>query len=182
MSPFKDALRSLSPIAYDDLPSNDALPQFIREAFSHAELLLNSIPTPNAEQAVEFTPCPANNARNAEETYCDPTHVPAPTYDNDPADVKGWGKPIKFNTKENPLGVQVYKMAAHDRHGAWFARRSIHQGIGFNKWKKAATHEFVESLKIQQGPGSGAVRGVAADRRIEKRSGPNESTIEGKSR
>ena len=53
-----------------------------------------------------------------------------------------WGKPVKLSAKENPLGMAVYKMSAKDRHGAWFARRSVLQGIGFARFKKALSEEF----------------------------------------
>lgn len=179
MAQFKDALSNLSPIAFDDLPPKDELPQFLKTLFTHAEFILNSVPVQPADHSGSFTPAPANSANAAEDTFCDPTKVPLPDYERDPSAVKAWGKPIKLAAKENPLGVQVFKMAAHDRHGAWFARRSVHQGLGFKKWKKAASNEFSESLKTQEGPGSGAVRGVGADRRVEKLQASDESIIEG---
>lgn len=79
-----------------------------------------------------------------------------------------WGKPIKFNPKDNPHHVAMYKMAARDRHGAWFARRSVHEGIGFSKFRRAMQQEFPESLRVEGGAGAGAVRGIAADRRLER--------------
>lgn len=79
-----------------------------------------------------------------------------------------WGKPLKTSAKENPLGVAVFKMAGHDRHGAWFARRSVHEGVGFARFKKAMSGEIAHTLTVQGGPGAGAVRGLAGDRRIEK--------------
>lgn len=179
MAHFKTALSSLAPIPYDDIPPENELPQFIKDSFAHAELILNSIPAPTTPPTTTFEPKPANSASNADETYCDPAQVPVPAYERDPDGVKGWGKPYKMSAKDNPLGVQVYKMAAHDRHGAWFSRRSVHQGLGFEKWRKAASHEFLESLKVQEGPGSGSVRGVGADRRVEKLKGPHGSTLEG---
>ena len=180
MAEFKEALSNLSPIAFDDLPSKDGLPPFLTSLFEHAELIVNSVPFESADSATAFTPALANTAHTAEDTLCDPTKVPLPSYKRDPACIKSWGKPIKINAKDNPLGVQVFKMAAHDRHGAWFARRSVHQGIGFNKCKKAAAHEFLESLKVQEGPGSGAVRGVGADRRVESIKVSEESKLEGR--
>ncbi|KAL9050741.1 MAG: hypothetical protein Q9162_006448 [Coniocarpon cinnabarinum] len=178
MASLKDALSSLSPFAFEDLPSEDKFPQFVKQSFTHAETLLNSVPVQPQDTSKTFEPHPTNSAHNAEETYCDPTSVPLPLYRRDSDAAKAWGKPYKMSAKENPLAVQVYKMAAHDRHGAWFARRSVHQGLGFEKWKKAAQHEFLESLKVQEGPGSGAVRGVGADRRLEKLAGPHNSKIE----
>ena len=183
MAHFKEALSSLAPIPYDDLPSQEALPEFLQSSFAHAEVILNSIPghasSPSNTDDSAFSPSPTNSAHNAQETFCDPAQVPLPQYETDATAVKGWGKPLKIGVKENPLGVQVYKMAAHDRHGAWFARRSIHQGLGFSKWRKAAQQEFLESLKVQEGPGSGSVRGVGADRRVERMEVDNGTSIDG---
>lgn len=81
---------------------------------------------------------------------------------------QSWGKPIKFNAKDNPHHVAMFKMAARDRHGAWFARRSVHEGIGFTKFRRAMQREFPESLRVEGGAGAGAVRGLAADRRLEQ--------------
>lgn len=60
-------------------------------------------------------------------------------------------------------------MAGNDRHGAWFARRSVHEGLGFTKWKRAMQREFAKSLAVEGGPGEGSVRGIGADRRLERK-------------
>jgi hypothetical protein len=59
-------------------------------------------------------------------------------------------------------------MAAHDRHGAWFARRSVHEGLPFDRWKLAMQGEFAESLAVTGGPGAGSIRGIGADKVLEK--------------
>ena len=69
----------------------------------------------------------------------------------------------------NPLDVAVYKMAGHDRHGAWFARRNVVEGLGFTRFKRAMQREFPHSMTVAGGPGAGAVRGLAADTRVESR-------------
>ncbi|KAI7107140.1 hypothetical protein KC352_g36771, partial [Hortaea werneckii] len=84
---------------------------------------------------------------------------------------KHWGKPMKFDKSKNPLDVSVYKMAGKDRHGAWFARSSVLEGMGFDKFKRAMQREFPHSLTVKGGPGAGAVRGLAADRRVERLTG-----------
>ena len=187
MQEFKEGLSSVSPIPYNDIPTDhDELLQWLRRSFQHAETILNSIPTPaqaTSDPETPFTPSPANSATNASETACDASSVPTPSLQGrDPELQKQWGKPIKFSAKDNPLGVEVFKMAAHDRHGAWFSRRSIHQGIGFEKMRTGMQREFLQSLKVKEGPGSGAVRGVAADKRVEKRSVEGVGDIEGELR
>lgn len=75
---------------------------------------------------------------------------------------------MKYSAKENPLNVALYKMAGHDRHGAWFARHQIMEGISFGKFEKALKREFPETLLEQGAPGAGAKRGLSADRRVER--------------
>lgn len=79
---------------------------------------------------------------------------------------KEW-KEIKINAKENPLDISVYKLGSKDSRGAWFARRSVHEGLPFDTWKRGLETEFLETMKVQDGPGSGNIRGIGADRRAE---------------
>lgn len=177
---LKEALASISPIAWDDLSSDDQLPDFLHTVFKHAETIVNSIPALSAPEGSSFTPKPANSAQNAQETFANAEEVPMPEYDRSAAATKDWGKPYKLGASANPLQVQCYKMAAHDRHGAYFARRSVHQGIGFDRWRRCAEREFLESLKVQDGPGAGAVRGISADRRVVKKEVEGVGMLEGK--
>lgn len=167
MPDFKTALTSLSPIAWSDVPT-DSLEPFLKENFAVAETLANSVPLPDVLDPSYPQPVSSSTANTASDT----TFTLAPTeLDRKHAELqKPWGKPIKINAKENPLNVSVYKTAANDRRGTWFSRRSVHAGISFTKWKNAMEREFSTSLKVKQGPGSGAVRGIAGDQRLEKAS------------
>ena len=81
---------------------------------------------------------------------------------------KEWGKPIKLSAKENPLGVSVHKTSGKDGKGAWFARRSVHEGLGFSRFKKGLQREFPESLEVGHGkPGEGNIRGIGGERKVE---------------
>ena len=74
---------------------------------------------------------------------------------------------MKLKPAENPLGMSVYKLGAKDGRGSWFARRSVHEGLGFEKWKKGLEKEFPETMKVQGGPGEGNIRGIGGERRVE---------------
>jgi len=74
-----------------------------------------------------------------------------------------------MSAKDNPLGMSVYKMAGNDGKGAWFARRSVHEGLGFARWKRGLEREFPETMKVQGGPGEGNIRGIGGERRLEFR-------------
>jgi hypothetical protein len=91
---------------------------------------------------------------------------------------KEW-KSVKLNAKENPLGMSVYKLAGKDGKGSWFARRSVHEGLGFKKWKTALQREFPETLKVQGGPGEGNIRGIGGEERVEYQVEEGVGTMEG---
>lgn len=182
MADFREALESILPIAWSDLPSDADLPSFLRDSFTHAEHIVNSIPAPSASDSDSYSPPAANSASDALGTVCSQEDVPMPEYTRDATATKAWGKPYKLSTKDNPLRVSCYKMAAYDRHGAYFARRSVHHGIGFDRWRRCAVREFAESVKHQGAPGAGAVRGISADRRVEKKTVDGVANVEGTSR
>ena len=73
----------------------------------------------------------------------------------------------------------VYKLSSKDGRGAWFARRSVHEGLPFSQWKDGLQGEFPESLKVQGGPGEGNVRGIGGERRVERREIERVGTMEG---
>ena len=78
------------------------------------------------------------------------------------------------------MGIAVYKLGGKDGNGAWFARRSVHEGLGFKKWKLGLQREFPESLMVQGGPGEGNIRGIGGERRVERRGVEGVGTIEGR--
>lgn len=163
-SQLKEAFASLQPIDWSSVPTNQLEP-FLKEAFQHAETITNSVPMPPSSHGPPASSSP-KKATKAGDTFVSPDNLPLP--DSHQEDLhKAWGKPVKLSQKDNPLGVSVYKMSSPDGKGAFFARKSVHQGIPFPKFKRAMEREFLESLKVKEGPGSGAVRGISGDKRIE---------------
>ena len=65
--------------------------------------------------------------------------------------------------------MAVYKLSAKDGKGAWFARRSVHEGIGFSRWRTALEREFPKSMEVQGAPGEGNIRGIGGERRVERK-------------
>lgn len=170
MSELHQALETLGPIDFSEVPV-DGLEPFLRHHFKAGELITNSVPPPPGGEPFESS-TPQHTTPDSAATSKDIVSSPArpPTPDKLHADLrKQWGKPMKLSAKDNPLGISVYKMAGHDRHGAWFARRSVHEGLSFSKFRKAMQREFAESLAVQGGPGEGNVRGIGGDRRLEKK-------------
>jgi hypothetical protein len=175
------ALETLRPKDFnDDVPLDD-LSNFLSSVFEDATVIANSVPLPpGGDDFASVSPKSSspNVATKAAEMIVSPARPPPK-----PASVEklaqGWGKPLKMNARDNPLGIAVFKMAAHDRHGAWFARSSVHEGLGFAKWKAAMKKEFDESLAVQGGPGEGNIRGIGGDRRLERETVEGVGKLEG---
>lgn len=180
MSKLHDALSSLRPTSYSNIPIDD-LANYLQNAFQQAELILNSVPPPpggydlSAAHRTRADPRPATSASEIRNSNVRP---PPPDKFHEELQ-KVWGKPLKLGANDNPLGISVYKMAGHDRRGAWFARRSVHEGLGFERWKRAMQREFPASLAVQKGPGEGSVRGIGGDRVLERKEVEGLGKLEG---
>ncbi|KAK6441187.1 hypothetical protein LTR95_002592 [Oleoguttula sp. CCFEE 5521] len=170
MAELHEALTSLSPTTWDEVPAEDAsLSTYMTDVFSNSELICNSIPpplsgTPFHDSQPQYT---SPNTATGWKDMLQSSARSHPAHDEHESLQKNWGKAMKFSQKENPLNIAVYKMAGHDRHGAWFARRSVHEGMGFEKFKRGMVREFPESLKVQGGPGEGNIRGIGGDQKLE---------------
>ncbi|KAF4535248.1 Reticulocyte-binding protein 2 protein [Lasiodiplodia theobromae] len=168
-SQLHDALKCLRPKNFtDDVPLDD-LQTWMRDIFANAETIVNSVP--QVPGGTDFLSSKrkrtdVNGAHNASEMTIADARAPPfdPSYE--PLQ-KAWGKPIKVNN--NPLSISTYKMAGADRYGSWFARRSVHEGLGFAKWKRALQQEFAESLAVDGGPGVGSIRGIGGDKMLERK-------------
>ncbi|KAK4507616.1 hypothetical protein PRZ48_001351 [Zasmidium cellare] len=169
MAELHEALTHLGPVDWDDVPK-DNLPEYLGECFSAGELICNSVPQlPNGTPFGDSKPhLHIPNVAKSHKDIHPSTVRSQPPHKEHESLQKNWGKAMKFNKRDNPLDIHVYKMAGHDRHGAWFARKSVHEGLGFDKFKRAMLREFSETMTVSGGPGAGAVRGLAADRRIER--------------
>lgn len=168
MAELHEALACLRPKEFSDVPTDD-LKSYLPQILSNAELIANSVPPPpngTPYEGAKRTRTSLDPAINAADLTISEVRRPPPAQAH--VDLqKSWGKPVKLGAKEVATGMSVYKMAGHDRHGAWFARSSVHEGLGFSKWKLAMQKEFPESLEVQGGPGEGNVRGIGGDQRLE---------------
>ncbi|KAI1150168.1 hypothetical protein F4825DRAFT_463551 [Nemania diffusa] len=132
-----ETFKALGPVDWETLHQEDLM-TLMTDIFRSAHCLIDSIPTPSEDE-------PRSPSEEARELR------------------KEW-KEVKINARENPLGLNVYKQAAKDGKGGWFARRSVHDGLSFRKWKTGMEREFSESLKVQGQPGDGKIRGLGADK------------------
>lgn len=185
MGHHHDALRSLCPVKWSDVPQQD-LRQFLENHVTEAYTVIDSIPSPTtpasptAAATAAATPDPAASPDpSIPNTRLIRGQWPAPEAAEQSAQLRREWKEVKVNPRENPLGIQVHKLPGKDGRGAWFARRSIHQGLTFDQWRDGMQCEFMESIKVQEGPGSGAIRGIGADRRVEHHVVPDLGTAQG---
>ncbi|KAF3036336.1 hypothetical protein E8E12_006830 [Didymella heteroderae] len=168
MAELHKALECLRPKDFGDVPT-DNLKSFLPDILSNAELIANSVPPPpngtpyESAQRTRTSPQPAANAADLTKSEA---RRPPPAREHEALQTS-WGKPVKLGAQQAATGMSVYKMAGHDRHGAWFARSSVHEGLGFSKWKRMMQREFPESLAVQGGPGEGNIRGIGGDQRLE---------------
>ena len=186
MAALHAALRSLSPTAFSIVPLEQSeTTTYLENAFRDARTVIDSVPLPSPSETTPTTRPRSNtttsNASNISEISvssarsdpCDPNNEPLQ---------KEWGKPVKINAKDNQLGISVYKLSGKDGKGNWFARRSVHDGLGFQRWKLAMQREFPESLQVQGGPGEGNIRGIGGERRVERKVVDGVGNVEGKLR
>ncbi|KAL7946171.1 hypothetical protein V8C42DRAFT_319759 [Trichoderma barbatum] len=166
MATHHEPLRALGPIEWDEVPVDDLKP-FMNEAFIDAQTIVESVPSATTASATgDAAASAAAVFEQAEKSYSE--RQSGSSLASAQQLRKEW-KEIKMNARDNPLNISVYKLAAKDGRGAWFARRSLHHGLTFESWKTGLEKEFPETLKVQGSPGSGNIRGVGADRHVESR-------------
>ncbi|KAF4977486.1 hypothetical protein FZEAL_6005 [Fusarium zealandicum] len=169
MAAHHEPLGAMGPVEWDQIPQ-DSLPEFIADVVSETQTVIESIPAP----ATRAAPSTAGRARSKTESAASAPDVQRASSQRQKAssisqaqDLRKEWKEVKVSAKENPLGMNVYKLGSKDGRGAWFARRSVHEGLSFDDWKTGLAVEFAETMKIQGSPGSGNIRGIGADKRVE---------------
>ncbi|KAI9780199.1 MAG: hypothetical protein M1816_003147 [Peltula sp. TS41687] len=171
MAALHSALQALSPVEFSSVPLTD-LKSYLIDHFARSQVLIDSVPIPPSSDSTPPTgrsrANTATSVASAASEVSSSSARSAPPIPEHAALQKEWGKPVKLSAKENPLGMTVYKLSAKDGKGTWFARRSVHEGVGFAKWRSALEREFPTSLEVQGAPGEGNIRGIGGERRIER--------------
>lgn len=170
MAALHTALQALSPTDFTSVPLHD-LGGYLHETFSKAQVLIDSVPLPGPESVTPTARSRSNTVSSIASNASEISASSARSADPVPEHIslqKEWGKALKLGAKENPLGISVYKLSGKDGKGAWFARRSVHEGLGFAKWKRGLEREFPESMAVQGGPGQGNIRGIGGEKRVER--------------
>lgn len=179
MATLHDALKGLGPCDWADVPTSpDQLDLFISDLFSKSQLILESIPIPDPDDATRSRSHTVSSVASNASEMSSSTARSAPPAAEYAALQKDWGKPLKLAAKDNPLGISVYKLGGKDGRGAWFARRSVHEGLGFARFKRGLEREFPESLAVHGAPGEGNVRGIGGEKKLESIKVGNKGKVE----
>ncbi|KAL8630776.1 hypothetical protein Q9189_003536 [Teloschistes chrysophthalmus] len=171
MAALHTALQSLGPSDFSSVPiERPRTKEYLQNLFTQAQIIIDSVPPPLEPPS----PPARSHANTLASSVSSASDLSASLARSDPIDLanttlqKEWSKPIRLGAKENPLSISVYKLGGKDGKGAWFARRSVHEGMGFRKWKLGLQREFPETMEVQGGPGEGNIRGIGGERRVEK--------------
>ncbi|KAL2223070.1 hypothetical protein M432DRAFT_538188 [Thermoascus aurantiacus ATCC 26904] len=180
MAALHQALECLAPTNWDSVPVSPPykLRAYVSDIFKKSQLIAESVPEPPPRSRATATAAAAKTASPPPSLLSSRiSNSPARTGTTDPQLAslqKEWGKPIKVgNGKENPLDIPVYKLAGKDGRGAWFARRSVHEGLPFSRWKAKLQSEIGETLRMREErrsrglPPDASIRGIGGDRKAE---------------
>lgn len=178
-------LQALGPVDWESIPQDD-LQTFLDGVFANAQTAAASIPappspsTPSADASTGRARAKTESQVAIPEFQSMQSSLPAPDAQAHAEQLRKEWKEVKLNARDNPHDISVYKMSSKDSKGAWFARRGVHKGMSFQRWKRGLESEFPESIKITGGPGSGNIRGIGAEKRAERREGSGGGIAEGK--
>ncbi|KAH7162645.1 hypothetical protein B0J13DRAFT_491250 [Dactylonectria estremocensis] len=171
MAKHHEPLSAMGPVDWDAV-SKDDIKDFLEDVFVETQTVVESIPATPPKAAAAST----GRARSKTESAVAVGNVQRASSQRQTAvaigqaeDLRKEWKEVKSNPRDNPLGISVYKLSAKDGRGSWFARRSVHEGLTFDDWKNGLDKEFLETMKVQGAPGSGNIRGIGADKRVESR-------------
>lgn len=167
-----EPLKALGPIDWAAVTGDD-LKHFLNTTFLHAQTVVDSIPAATKPQqtgrarshtdsSVVFDPTSRHHTNTS--ASADASTATAAAH---AAQLQKEWKEVKIAPRENPYNMSVYKLAGKDGRGAWFARRSMHEGVSFDKFRLGLETEFGHTLQHTTGPGTGNVRGIGAERKAE---------------
>ncbi|PLB46796.1 hypothetical protein P170DRAFT_311439, partial [Aspergillus steynii IBT 23096] len=179
MAALQDALESLGPISWDEVPTSpEALREYLNELSSKARLIIDSVPEPPSTETNSSSNLAPTSNTNSSPPSSRVSPSPARLGTPDPtlqSLQREWGKPIKTNNaKDNPLELLIHKLQGRDGNGAWFARRSVHEGLSFSKWQAKLSSEMLETLRanrkrLEKGrTPDQSVRGIGAEEHVEE--------------
>lgn len=176
-----EPLQALGAVDWTDVPKDNLKP-YLQDIFDQVLTIIESVPSAANAAVTPATPSGRSRAKTESAVTSQKLHSRPQTQQSIEAAQtlrKDW-KEVKVNPKENPLGINVFKLGAKDGKGAWFARQSIHDDLPFDRWKLGLQREFEETMKVQGNPGDGSIRGIGADKNVEHQVVENVGEMSGK--
>lgn len=153
MTGLQEALDFLGPITWDDFPqTQEGLREYVSEIAQKARLVAESVPEPPPAEQGDDARHDADDAGHRGKNKVYDVTTSAARYNTTDPDIlsyqSNWSKPLKpGNARDNPHGIQLYKLQGHDGKGTWFGRRSVHDGMPFSHWKRKMSSELEETLQ-----------------------------------
>ncbi|PHH86348.1 hypothetical protein CDD83_10375 [Cordyceps sp. RAO-2017] len=164
MASHHEPFKALGLVDWADVPQ-DGLPDFLGAVLTDAQAVVDSIPSPTPPKEM---PTMGRARAKTDPTAMTADLPPTPSPQRAASEqLRTEWKEAKVNPRDNPLGIRVYKLPGKDGQGSWFARRSVHHQLTFDQWKTGLETEFPETMKVQGAPGSGNIRGIGAEKRVE---------------
>lgn len=190
MSSLQEALQSLGPTTWDEIPkSQPDLRAYLSSLAQQARTIIASVPEPPPPSSPPPPPQQHDNQHKKQHKHThthayivtpSPAHLSrtTPDPDSDPDTLslqRQWGKPLKpGHARDNPHEIPLYKLQASDGKATWFARRSVHAGMPFERWRGKLGAELEETLRMNRArvekglPPDRVVRGLGAARKVEE--------------
>jgi hypothetical protein len=176
MATLHEALQCLKPTSWDDVPQDPKeLRKYVCDIFKHSRLVAESLPDPPPSESVGYPGLDLDKDETAYPRFAPSTARVGETDPEITAIQKEWGKPLKMGgPRDNPLDVTVWKLSANDGGGSWFGRRSVHEGLPFDQWRKKISTEYDETLKVNQKKiakgqtPDKSIRGIGAEEKVEE--------------
>ena len=191
MGSLHEALQCLGPTTWDEVPKEQPeLRDYLRDIARKARLIVDSVPEqePKQQSQQQQESAAAEECDTTQHSH-DTSHTPGKPYKistssarastntgtADPELQRQWGKPIRAgDSRDNPYGIPMYKMQAADGKAAWFARRSVHEGMPYSRWKEKLSDEMEWTLRMNkarlekgQAPDR-VIRGLGAAKKVEE--------------
>ncbi|KAL9132324.1 MAG: hypothetical protein Q9175_006499, partial [Cornicularia normoerica] len=109
MAALHSALQSLSPTPFSSVPAAESeIISYLQNAFTEAQTILDSVPLPPPNDPLVATRPRSSTSASTASNVSEISSSSARSEPIDPSHIslqKEWGKSIKLNAKDNPLGM-----------------------------------------------------------------------------
>ncbi|ODM23360.1 hypothetical protein SI65_00949 [Aspergillus cristatus] len=173
-----EALHALGPTTWDEIPkSQPDLRAYLSTLAQQARTIIASVPEPppSSHDDDDHHHKKEKELKHGHVYTVTPSSARLGTSDPEILSLqRQWGKPLKpGNSRDNPHEIPLYKLHAGDGKATWFGRRSVHDGMPFERWRGKLSSELEETLRLNEGrlekglAPDKVVRGLGAAKKVE---------------